>query len=116
IREHTPHPLDESLPLLRTEEAVAEQEAAALQIIAQLHDHFVIEVPGSGQSVDQVGPVEHIVAILEIHRLLDRAHIDGGQAPEDAGVITIALRIVHRPCGAALAPVAAAATPAKTAE
>src|SRR5690606_23719458 len=112
VREHTPHSLEESFPLLRTEEAVAEQEAAALQVVTQLHHHFFFKVPGSGQSDNQVGPVEYIIAVLEVHRLLDRAHIDGGEPPEDAGVIAVALGVVDRPGRAALAPVAAAA-PAK---
>src|SRR5690606_23782819 len=42
------------------------------------------------------------------HRLLDRADADRGQALEQTSEMAISVRIVHGPCRAAAAPVAAA--------
>ena len=106
IRKHAAHAFGESFPLVAAEEAVAEQEAAAQQVVAQLVGVLVGEFPESWQANDQVGPVEHIIAIFQVHRLLDRAHVDGGEATQDACVEAVAPGVVDGPGGAALAPVA----------
>ncbi len=48
IREHAPHPALETSPLARSEEAVTHQKAAAKEIVTQLCDLIVRELPHPG--------------------------------------------------------------------
>ncbi len=62
----------ERLPVAGAVEAVTEQKAAAVQVFAQVRDLRIREVPRLREADEQEGPVVDVIAIVEIHGLLDR--------------------------------------------
>src|SRR5690606_2071996 len=63
IREYALQASFESDPVVRAEEAVREQEAAAQQVFAQLGHLRVRELPIAGEPDDQERPIEDVVAV-----------------------------------------------------
>ena len=59
--------------------------------------------------------MEDFVAVVWIHGLLHAAHVDAGQPPDGNGEGAVAARIIDRPVGAAVQPVAAASAAAEAA-
>ena len=84
---------------------VAHEESTAIQEIAHLYDLSVGKLPVP--DLDRVQPriVEYIIAIVEIYRLLDRAHVYARQTPECSRDMPIGGGIVSCPTRAALLPV-----------
>ena len=80
IREYAIHALGERLVVAFAEQAVAEEKAAAQQVLAELRRLLVGELHGTGEPGDEKRPVESIVAVLEIDGLLDGAHMRACEA------------------------------------
>ena len=51
------------------------------------------------------GIVVDVVAVIQIDRLLDGAHVDAGQAADGFGKVAVGARIVGGPVGAAFFPI-----------
>jgi hypothetical protein len=75
IRENSLHGLDEYGPFPAAVKIVAHEKTAAIQEIAHLFDLGVGQLPVPDLDRIQPGIVEYILAIVEVHRLLDRAHV-----------------------------------------
>src|SRR5690606_13125307 len=102
------HAGSEARPGTRVEEAVAEQEAATQQVVAQLGGHLVTEIPVSCQARHEEGPVEHIVAVVEVDGLFHGTGVDGAEAAQQGNEGTVTFRIIDSPTRAPQLPVAPA--------
>src|SRR6185312_5058226 len=102
------HSTDEPGPFSSAEEAVAQQESAAQQVVPQLGRLRIGEVPHAGQAHEEGWRFVHVIAVVEGHRRLDGADGQTRQSAQDTREETVAARVVHRPGRAALCPVAKA--------
>ena len=104
-------------PIARAPEVVAENEAAAGEIFADLGVLLLGEVPLVGTGAVEERPVEDFIAVEGIDGLLDGADVQVGQAADGqdemavgAGIVVgpgaVALLIVEAPVPAEDAPVA----------
>ena len=106
IRKHAPQALHERGVVALAEEAVAKEKAAAQQVLAQFRRLLVGELHGAGEPGDEKRPIVRVVAVLEIHGLLDGPHVRAREAPQHLDERAVALRIVVGPTRAAVPPLA----------
>ena len=108
VGKHAVHAFHEDLPLVFAPEIVAHEEAAAQKISRICLRLCVGETPLAHLHGVEPGPVVDIVAVVQIHGLLDGAHVDAGEAAHGFREMAVGARIILRPHGIAFAPVPAA--------
>jgi hypothetical protein len=89
------------------EKAVAKEKPAAQQVLAEFRRLLVGQLPGTGEPGDEKRPIVSVVAILQIHGLLDGAHVRARETPQHLDERAVALRIIVGPSRAAVPPLAA---------
>src|SRR5579864_3775302 len=109
VRENALHAGLEYFPLRVAPEVVAHEKSAAQQIIPQLLGLGVGEAPPANLDRIQPGPVIDVVTVVEVHWLFNRSGVDARQPPHRPQEVAVRTRIVLRPHGVAVAPVAPAA-------
>src|ERR1017187_671682 len=105
VRKNAAHAGDENLPLVRPVEVVAHEKTAAQQEIAHFSRLLVRQSPMPNFDAIQPGPVVNIIAVIQIHRLLDGAGLDAGQAAKRGREMPVRARIVDGPVRPAGQPV-----------
>ena len=104
VRKHQPHAFVESIPFFGAPEIVQHQEAAAQQIIAQLLDLAIGQLPIAHFARAEPRPIVDVVAIVQIHGLFDGPHRDASQAAQRQRKMPVGARIILGPTGAAFQP------------
>src|SRR5579862_6404874 len=107
VRKYARHAGFEDFPFGRAMEIVAHEKSAAQQILAHLGSLLLGEIPMPDFDAIKPRPVEYFIAIVEIHRLLDRARVNARQAAQRCREMPVRARVIHGPARGALPPVAA---------
>ena len=97
VGEHAPHAVDEDAPLDGAVKVVDHEKPAAQQVLAQLRRLRVREVPLADFDGIEPGPIEHVVAVVEVHGLLDGAGVDDREPPHERRDVPVAARVVGYP-------------------
>ena len=92
---------------------VAHEESAAIQELAHLLDLDVGELPVPHLNRIQPGIVEHVIAVVQIDRLLHRADMYARQPAKRDRNMPIGRGVVGGPTGSAMLPVAPGIRPAE---
>ena len=99
------HAGDEDVPLVSAVEIVAHEEAAAEEVLAHGGGLGIGQIPVAHLDGVEPGPIVN-VAVIEVKRLLDGAHVNAGEPAEGRGEMAVGAGVIHGPIGAAIAPVA----------
>ncbi len=78
-------------------ESVSSAPPEEMKKIAKFFGLLFGEAPFAHLNGVEPRPVVNLVAVVQVHRLLDRAHVNAGQAPQRLREVAIRPRIILRP-------------------
>ena len=114
VGENHLHAFGEPAPFVGAPEIVEHKEAAAQQVLAQGRRLGGGQLPVPHFAGVDPGIVERVVAIVEVHGLLNRPHMNPAQPAQRLGKMPVGARIILCPARAAFAPVARVAPETET--
>jgi len=80
VGEDAAHAGFKTAPFLGAEEGIAQQEAAAEEIVAKFGGLGIGELPAAGHAGVEIGPVVDVVTVVGIDGLFDTTYIEAGEA------------------------------------
>jgi hypothetical protein len=99
------HAGHEHFPFVAAPKIVGHEEAAAQEVIAHLGGLRVGEIPFAGTHRVEPGPIEHVVALVEVHGLLHRTRVNPRETPHGLKKMAIGAWIILGPTGVSLGPI-----------